>query len=134
MAIGVLLLMLAASVIFPAARSISSIDDMVAGGSAAIPVARLEDLAENDSFTFHFRGKPYIIIQSRGTVTVLDGTCPNCGSPVAWDRDADLARCAAGNCSFDYRGHILHGLSADPLTRMDILVSDGNVYLTGAGQ
>ena len=84
------------------------------------------------TFTIAANGDPGIVIQPvRGQFDAFNAVCPHAGCTVGYDPAQDIIQCPCHGSQFDVvTGAVLVGPAPHGLTRLDVVESGGNLYLT----
>ena len=126
--LGILMLILAGTLIFWAARFLQPVRLPPAPPGSYHYIARLDDISPSIAYEFDLEGRPWLLAKTRNGVTAVSGECTFRGSNIRWDHRQQLWVCEGHGCTFGYRGIPIAGLATSPLEKLKIRIIDERIY------
>ncbi|HEY4717050.1 MAG TPA: Rieske (2Fe-2S) protein [bacterium] len=100
-------------------------------GGSKIAVAKLDDIPEGRSKTVLYKNVPVLVINTRAGMAAISGVCTHLGCYLVWDYLKQQVACPCHLASFNTKGEVLSGPPPAPLSRYNVEVVNGKIYLTG---
>jgi Rieske Fe-S protein len=121
-------MVMASLFLFAAARFLQPVRLPVATPGSYHYIADKDDLAPGEALAFDLEGMPWLLTSSHGDITAVSGYCTFRGSRVRWDQENNVFLCEGHGCTFDRRGHIIHGLATSSLETLKLRIVGDRIY------
>ncbi len=93
-------------------------------------VARTNELPEGGSRELvDLEGLPLVLLRAGGDLIALSTVCTHLGCRVRWSAREERFLCPCHNAAFDRSGAVLSGPPPRALSRYEVAVEAGNIYL-----
>ena len=98
---------------------------------SSVNVGKTGDLALNSGKIFKFGRQPGLLIRTKDDrLLAFIAECTHLDCTVQYRGDLGLIWCACHNGKYDLNGKNISGPPPKPLTRLDVQVSDQDIYVT----
>lgn len=107
-------------------------------GKKLVQIAAADSIPPGAAFRMTYRaptdsadtdGQPIIVVNDGGALRAFLAVCTHEGCPLGWNATQHLIRCPCHGSAFDTKGQVVHGPAAKPLTRIEVLVERGELFV-----
>ena len=91
---------------------------------------RVEDIPVGESKLLYYKERPVLLIHVKeNRFVALSGICTHLRCGLNWDRDSRKLVCPCHGATFDIQGNVLSGPPPEPLTRYQVKIKGGIIYI-----